>query len=234
MDFLFIGAFFGPWRSRSSSIFFIPWVLKKTRTRSRLAVFLIAVVVIGLFSTVIASLFWHKYPIVVFNPATSYNSLAGFGLIAIGCLLYLAVEEFGAKVKADSKAAWTLSLAGLIIMTVIYWHINVSIHFWWMALGGTLMAFGLFLFLLGAMHWKGWEATGWGFLGLPGKFSYGGYLLHSTVLFVLWPALVGLNGFAAFFIFAAATTLVSGFSFYQFEMPSNRFIRKLLGSHKKI
>jgi peptidoglycan/LPS O-acetylase OafA/YrhL len=206
---------------------FYPWVLKRARNRTRLAFFLIAVVIAGILSTTITSLFWHKYPIVVFNPITPYNSFAGFGLIAIGCLLYLAVEKYGKTVASDPRLSWGLSVSGLLLMVRVYWHINVSINFWWMALGGTLIASGLFLFLLGALHWNGWGAKGWIFLGLPGRFSYGGYLLHSVVLFALWPVLTGRNGFTAFFIFSIATTLVSGVSFYWFEMPANNFVRKL-------
>jgi peptidoglycan/LPS O-acetylase OafA/YrhL len=204
-----------------------PWVLKSLRNRSRMVVFLIGVITAGILSTTIASLFWHKYPIVVFNPATDHNSLAGFGLIAVGCLLYLAVEKFGLLVAATPRLTWSLSLAGALLMGTIYWHITVAIDFWWMALGRTLIGIGLALFLLGAMHWKGWENPFLKGLSLPGKFSYGGYLYHALVLFCLSGLLLGMYPWEAFSIFAVATTLVSGFSFYWFEMPTNTFIRKL-------
>ncbi len=209
---------------------FYPWVLKRLKNRRRMTVFMLTMILVGILSMVIASLFWHKYPIVVFNPATPYNSFAGFGLIAIGCLLYLAVEKFRGHLASHTRLCWVLSLAGLGLIAVIYWHVTVSIDFWWMALGDTLVATGLFMFLLGAMGWKGWHSPLWRPFSWPGRFSYGGYLYHSAVLFFLWPLLSGMNAYGAFGVFALAVTLISGISFYALEKPANSFIRKTLGS----
>jgi peptidoglycan/LPS O-acetylase OafA/YrhL len=63
---------------------------------------------------------------------------------------------------------------------------------------------------------------------LPGKYSYGNYLLHTTVLYFLAPRLAGGNIYMAFLIFAMASTAAAALSFHFFEAPANRWIRKKL------
>jgi len=95
--------------------------------------------------------------------------------------------------------------------------------------GPFILSGGLFLFLLGALHLEVFESKRlWG-LALPGKVSYGAYLIHPAVLYFLWPLWVGLDTSLGFLAFIFSTIVVAWFSYRFFETPMNRGIRRVLG-----
>ncbi|HET9870509.1 MAG TPA: hypothetical protein VFR02_08450, partial [bacterium] len=65
---------------------------------------------------------------------------------------------------------------------------------------------------------------------LPGKYSYGNYLFHGSVLFFAAPLLSGWGVYPAFLAFAAASTALAALSFHFFEVPANRWVRERLGA----
>jgi peptidoglycan/LPS O-acetylase OafA/YrhL len=87
-------------------------------------------------------------------------------------------------------------------------------------------AAALALSLLGAMNMSWLGSKFFWIFSLPGKYSYGNYLFHTTVLYFLSPRLMGGNIYLTFMVFAATSTAVAALSFHFFETPANRWIRR--------
>lgn len=204
-----------------------PWILRALKTTRNLVVFLMLVIVCGPLGMFLGSLLWPKYRVPAFNPVMPYHSFEGFSLIAIGCLLFLAVRHWEGYLSSHPADCWRLFIAGLLLFGITYWHITVSIDFGWMTCGRSFIAAGVFLMLLGGLHLDLFRSSNWHIPSLPGKFSYGAYLGHSFALLGLWPFIAGLNEWAAFFVLTVITTAIAAVSFHFFEMPANLSIRKL-------
>jgi len=203
--------------------FFYPFLLKKLGGQRNLVLFLALMILLGPLSILAA---WQYYPR---DNNFFYNSFAAFNMIAMGCLLYLASERYHLMLKTEKRKSLLLCLSGLLILWVVYFHVYVRIDYWWTIWGNNFIGIAAFLFLLGGLHMEFFEKKFWSFLTLPGRLSYGIYLFHSTVLFILWPYLGGLNQWVAFFFFSAATTAVAWLSFRFFEVPANLWVRKVTG-----
>jgi len=65
-----------------------------------------------------------------------------------------------------------------------------------------------------------------------GKLSYGGYLYHAFILYLLWPFFAGKNEWLDFFILVAVTFALAELSYRYFEVPANLWIRKTLGRNQ--
>jgi peptidoglycan/LPS O-acetylase OafA/YrhL len=90
------------------------------------------------------------------------------------------------------------------------------------------MGLGLTVFLAVALR-RGWLARPlFGWLSLPGQWSYGGYLFHAGVLFALWPVLAGRDAALGFLVYAATTLAVAGLGYRFFEVTANRAVRRAL------
>jgi len=200
-----------------------PLLLRFLGTPRRLTLFLLALVVLN---PLYILLVWKTQP---YQMAVVGSPLSGFHLIALGCLLYLTSERFGPYLSAHKDRAILVCLSGVALILAAYGHYYLRTDFWWRILGNTLIGGGTFLLLLGGFHLRffdsGWMAP----LTLPGRLSYGMYLLHSTVLFVLWPYFSGEYQFLSFGLFAAGTVLLSWVSHRYLEVPLNLSIRKALG-----
>ncbi|HTC22677.1 MAG TPA: acyltransferase [bacterium] len=159
------------------------------------------------------------------------NSFAGFSLIAMGALLYLLLESH--KDLFSRKRALCLGLVfvgpALILAT---WILVPNPRDAWIPLTPLLIGAGVFLFLLGGMNLDFFESKLLAPLCFPGKLSYGMYLLHVSVLFVLWPFLTGEGALVGLSVFVAATIGLSYLCYRFYEMPANFFIRNKL-KHKK-
>ena len=208
--------------------FLYPFVLKTLGNRRNLSLFLAALVIAGPISILLLrNLLPH-------SQLLGQNSFAGFNLIALGCLLYLVSNRFEKTLLRRKKTSFFLCLFGFFLFLDAYIHqdyrADVEGHF----LEPTLIGLGVFFFLLGGLHLDFFESRILAPLAWPGKLSYGGYLLHVTVLFFLWPFLSGLNEFLAFFLFAAGTFTAASISYRFYELPANYFFRRVLGRpHKK-
>jgi peptidoglycan/LPS O-acetylase OafA/YrhL len=86
-----------------------------------------------------------------------------------------------------------------------------------------------FFFLLGGLRLDFFESKAWGWLAFPGKLSYGCYLWHPLVLLFLAPWLLRMNFTVALLVFALTTTWVASISYFFFEQPANRWVRKTFG-----
>ena len=155
-----------------------------------------------------------------------YTSFAGFGYIAWGCLLYLASEEYKDFLARYRAFFSCLSVGGAGLVAAFYIRPQYKSDFFGITWGSTLVGAGLFLFLWGGLQWK-WPNAHWArWVCFPGRLSYGMYLMHPLVLFLLWPCLARLSAFAALALFAASTTGLAYLSDRWFEKPMNRWVRK--------
>ena len=76
--------------------------------------------------------------------------------------------------------------------------------------------------------WFGHPLFGW--VSVPGQWSYGGYLFHAGVLFALWPLLAGRDAAFGFLVYGATTLAVAGLVYRSFEVTANRAVRRALGA----
>ena len=109
-------------------------------------------------------------------------------------------------------------MAAVFAATNIMWNKRDEI------LGPSGVAMGLFLFLLGGLNLRIFDSNQLKVFAWPGKLSYGGYLLHSSILYFMWPFLSGLQILQAFFMYALVVTAVSWFSYRCYELPMNRLV----------
>jgi peptidoglycan/LPS O-acetylase OafA/YrhL len=209
---------------------FYPYALKQLRNKKNLILFLSAFIILGPLSTRVFSYFFPN------NLFPEKNSFSNFGLIAIGCLLYLVSTQYEQYLSKNHNKCIQSCLLGVSLIGIFYWHSYASINDWWFFWGPvfwepwipTLLAFGVFFFLLGGLHLDIFNSKYWSVLGWIGKLSYGGYLYHVFVLYLLWPFLTGKNEFLGFFAFVAVTFVWAELSYRYFEVPANLYIRKLL------
>ena len=146
-----------------------------------------------------------------------------YGMIALGGLLYFTVKHFGSFFSRRKKAGLGVMLAGLFALLPVYF-------FDFEGLNNYLIAFGGFLFLLGGIHLPFFQTKALKPLFLPGRYSYGNYLFHITVLYFIHSFLWNLNIVIAFLLFTTVTTAIAAVSFHYFETPANHFVRRLFGA----
>lgn len=203
---------------------FYPVALKRLGSEKKLALFLVLVIAVALT--------WRfgVFRLGVEGDAMSIRSSFGaFDQIAFGALLYLTQKRLGAQLLRRPAASWTLCLSGAFITTWTYLTTFTADRVD-LVYGPTFIALGVFLFLLGGFQIRLFESKRLVWAAVPGRYSYGMYLWHASVLYFIHPFLWDMNIILAFFLFAAAVTLVGAFSFHFFEKPANRMIRKYFGA----
>ena len=209
---------------------FYPFLLKRLQNKRNLILFLSALIIFGPVSGELFIYFFKNYP------SLGKIYLGDFSFIAVGCLLYLVsiqCEEFLSK---NRKKCLQLCYMGIFLVFIFYWHQYVGINYWWFFWGpvffepwtSTFLAFGVFCFLLGGLRMDFFSSKYWSVLGWIGKLSYGGYLYHIFILYLLWPFFTGRNEWFDFFVFVTITFSLAALSYRYFEVPANLFIRKLL------
>lgn len=147
------------------------------------------------------------------------NSFTGFELISMGVLLHFISEE-----EMKLKTAWMATGLGAFLMWACYdsalLQDGLSRIY-----GPSFMGLGVFIFLAGALNLRFGQHPAIALLSLPGRLSYGLYLLHAIVLYFLWDILSGMSAWIAYPLFCGATTAIAYFSYHYFEEPINRWIR---------
>ena len=205
--------------------FCYPFVLSMVANKRNLVSFLAALILLPLLLAVFIVICLHQDSIFL-------KSITPYASIATGCLAYLACEQFHKRLEQYPKICWIFLGAGLFLTVATYSHYYYKADFTWIALGPTLFDLGVFLLILGGIHLDVFETKNWQPFSLPGQLSYGLYLLHIAVLFLLWPLLVGINDFVAFAFFSLATIGIGWLSYHFFERPMNTWIRKTFGPHE--
>ncbi|HJT23443.1 MAG TPA: acyltransferase [bacterium] len=204
--------------------FCYPFLLKKLGHERNLRLLLVVLI---FFPPVFAALHGFYFP----NEATPVlGNLAPFGAIATGCLLFLAVRRFESFLSKNKTVSLVLFLLGLLLFLKAYLHQDYKADLGGHILEGSLITWGIFLFLLGGLHLEFFNSKVWTPLAFPGTLSYGGYLIHPALLYFLWPLLTGMNEFLAFGVFGIATFTVAYPSYRFFEVPVNLWVRRVLHS----
>lgn len=203
--------------------FCYPFLLKKLGHERNLRLFLVLLI---FFPPVFTALHGFYFP---GKTIPILGNLAPFGAIATGCLLFLAAQRFGPVLSKNKTASLSLSLFGLLLFLKTYFHQDYKADLVGHILGGSLITWGVFLFLLGGLHLDFFTSKAWTPLAFPGTLSYGGYLMHPALLYFLWPVLTGMNEFLAFGVLGIATFAVAYPSFRFFETPVNLWVRRVLG-----
>jgi peptidoglycan/LPS O-acetylase OafA/YrhL len=202
---------------------FYPFILKFFGNLRKLVWFLTFIVVLGL---------GWRWGVHLSNNDNIHSSMrysfGAFDQIAIGALLYLIYKQKGSFFAKNKVVSFCVMGAGLVVIVSTYlitFPVGESLD---RVYGPTLIATGLFLFLLGGLHISFFESKYLKWFSLPGKYSYGNYLFHISVLFFIHPFLWNLNIVVAFLVYVAVVTSVSAVSYRFFEMPMNYWVRKRL------
>jgi peptidoglycan/LPS O-acetylase OafA/YrhL len=200
-----------------------PLVLGRLKSRENLIRLLAAIVLWGLV--------WRGGLYLLGRDNIGLSMRASFGAfdqIAMGALLYLVYKQNHVFFSKNVKMSAGIMITGFFLGALVYlctFPVGSGVD---RIYGPTLLAAGFFLFLLGGLHLPFFESKYLKLFSLPGKYSYGNYLFHITVLFFIHSYLWNLNIVVAFAFFVAVTSGVSAFSYHFFEMPANRQIRKLV------
>lgn len=156
-------------------------------------------------------------------PSTTGEVLAYVGAycqIAIGALLYLTTKYYGPYFSKRKIMSFVIMLMGLCILMPVYF---CELE----RLNNYLIATGVYLFLLGGIHLPFFQLKSLKIFLSPGRYSYGNYLLHIVIPFMIHSFLWNLNIVVAFVVYTVVATALAAVSFRFFEVPANRFIRKL-------
>lgn len=146
-----------------------------------------------------------------------------FDSIAWGVLLFTLRERW--KDQLSEKIKWALFLAGFTILTIVY--LGTDLNAQAQILEPSFLALGLVLLLWGGLDLNFFASPWLRPLGWPGKYCYGGYLLHPLIFSVFFPVLFKMSAWWGILLFGTLTTLVGAVSYHLFEMPANKTIRAL-------
>jgi peptidoglycan/LPS O-acetylase OafA/YrhL len=152
------------------------------------------------------------------------STFGAFDQIAAGCLLFFAVRwstDNGLSLVWPAVLSTAIG-AGFIAMVLLRTSLYHPAQRIW---GPSLLALGLCLFVWGCIQFPIRSTPLTRILCLPGRLSYGMYMLHSGVLYLSRPLLMAANPWIAYSVFVFATTLVAFISFYGYEKPVNLWIR---------
>jgi peptidoglycan/LPS O-acetylase OafA/YrhL len=144
--------------------------------------------------------------------------------IAWGAALYLAWKEWGPRLRDKKGFSWSLAGGGVGIVGAVYFG-SSSGNPWDLVWVPTALSLGLSLFLMGGLGLPFFQGRLVRALAAPGKLSYGIYLLHMVVLYVLSPWLKGMGFGLGLTLFLGAAVLVAWTSNHYFEKPLNLWIR---------
>jgi peptidoglycan/LPS O-acetylase OafA/YrhL len=212
--------------------FFYPLVLRSLKTRRKVLIFLSLVVVSGLLFRAWIFTQWGPPEGSVSSPAfivlNRMASFANFDQIALGCLLYFVQETWGSWLEARRSLSLFLMVFGLGLCFYLCDQ-PTNEGALQIILGPTALALGCALVLLGGLHvrWMGSDLVRT--LSWPGKLSYGFYLWHPTITFLLMPFLMVIGGFGCFVYLWVAVFFFAFLSYRFFEVPVNGWIRSWFG-----
>ena len=151
------------------------------------------------------------------------QSFAVFDQIAVGAMLYFATERMEGFLRLHKTLCVVLTVSGGIAILAAYFGTNVF-YAPDRVLTPTVLAVGLAVFLLGGLQLNLVSRRNL-FVQL-GRISYGCYLLHATVLYLLWDFLARAGFLAGFTFFLFSTVAVAAISFRCLETPASAWIRR--------
>jgi peptidoglycan/LPS O-acetylase OafA/YrhL len=199
--------------------FIFPAALKKMGSKKRLVLFLILI---------IAMAFLFRLCSYFCDPGNQRLQqvipFAVFDLIASGVLTYLVFERYEMFLVGHKRISSLIFILGFILLVVTYW--TSFPGYAERIVGNNSLELGMAGVLLGGIHLPIFDSKYLKLFSFPGKHCYCNYLIHPTILYLIYPLLHPLNTFLALALYVAMTTGVSAVSYHFFEMPANRWIRK--------
>ncbi|HXL72204.1 MAG TPA: acyltransferase [bacterium] len=199
--------------------FCYPLIVKMLQNRKRVLIFLFCVVLSALAFRFGASFYfdtneyWMQLP-----------SFAAFDQIALGGILYFINQKWGYWFERHWKTSLGLMLAGMAACFFLCYSTTMHDRNQ-MIYVPTLMAASCALVLLGGLHVPALFSKTAQVLSWPGKLSYGCYLWHPTLIFLLMPILVPMGGFWGFIFLVLVVSFFAFLSYRYFEVPVNHRIR---------
>lgn len=198
-----------------------PLLLRRLGTGRKLVLFLVGVVAFGPAWRWVATVLSADQGL---WPVTS--SPAAFDQLAIGVLACLASRRFPRR-----RTWWAppLALLGAAAVVVTWTGTDFqggppSTRIWTQ----TVVALGTACIIVGGMRVRLLNSLPEA-VCVPGRLSYGMYLLHIPVLHILRDLLRGSGPWPAFTTFVMAVVGLAWVSFHRFEQPLNRAIRHRFG-----
>jgi peptidoglycan/LPS O-acetylase OafA/YrhL len=155
------------------------------------------------------------------------NTVAAFDLLACGALLHFALERW--PVAPQGRIARIALVVSTILsaLTAIFIYL-VSSDWTWPV---TILGISVAVFLFGAIRLgskRGRRRHFGARITEMGQYSYSGYLLHVTVLFLLAPVLTRLAPLSGLAVACGVTLLAAALVYHFFEVPAGRAVRKAL------
>jgi len=199
--------------------FFYPFVLKKLKKKRKVFWFLGSIVFFAIVFRTWAFLNMDHKDIWMHEA-----SFCAFDQIAVGAGLYFLWSKVKNELSLKFWTAFLLFISGMMICFCLYvkTSINGNVE---TIFTPTLMAMGCALVILGGMHLPFFNTKLAETLSRPGKLSYGCYLWHQTIIFLLMPLWAWLGGLNAFMVLFSIVLLISYISYECFEVPANHRIR---------
>lgn len=192
--------------------FLFPHVLRKLGNTKNLCFFCFLVVLGGLLWR------WGSY---LFHSSSFFQvcpSPSAFDNIAVGILLYLAVERLEFFLLKNKNLSRLLCFVGFVTLLGIYFGTD-RLSPWDRIYAPTALDLGLFTFLLGGLHLPLFKSLFWKPFGWPGKYCYGGYLLHPMVLAILFPVIFRRDAWTSYALFMAVTVALAAISYHFLKCP---------------
>jgi peptidoglycan/LPS O-acetylase OafA/YrhL len=198
-----------------------PWVVRLSGTLDRLCRVLLVVIVLGIVSRAAAAILNFSFV------ATMMNSFSCFEELAIGVLCALYARDL----KISRGQARLMTIAGAA--AVVGGYLGSDIHGARAVLGPTTLAMGVALFIAGTERAELFRSSLSRGVARIGQLSYGIYLLHPLVLFLISGFLIGLSRPVAFTVFLALCLCVAEVSFRLYEQPMNAMIRRVFAARRR-
>jgi peptidoglycan/LPS O-acetylase OafA/YrhL len=200
-----------------------PLVVKRLKNEKRVLVFLISVVVFA-----IAFRVWVFFFMGANTHWMHEASFASFDQIALGGLLYFLQKKVAERLKENTWMAVLVMISGMAVCGYLY--VETSFDDGNQAIFvPTLMAAGCALTILGGLYMPGLNTSLVRAFSWPGKLSYGCYLWHPTIIFLLIPVLTALGGLWGLAYLLVSVWFFAFISYKCFEIPLNNRIRAFFG-----
>ena len=142
------------------------------------------------------------------------SSFACIDALAIGVLSALLSNQY----RFGARQSLMIASTGAAIAVSAYFSTDLVIT-------PTILAIGAGSIIFGVQRPHAFSAKFWLPFARIGELSYGIYLLHPLVLYVIAPLLRGSNFVGGYLLFVIATAALAELSYRYLERPANRWIR---------
>jgi peptidoglycan/LPS O-acetylase OafA/YrhL len=186
-----------------------PLVVVLARWRGRLIRALVAAIALAIIT--------RSVVVLTGLPATYaiFGSLACIDALAIGVLTAL----LSGRLIADAKLKAVMAAAGPIVIGATYFSTDIVI-------APTILALGAALFIVGVQSPNAFASKLWLPFARIGELSYGIYLFHPAILYLVSPLLRGSNFIGGYLLFLGVTVAFADLSYRYLERPANAWIRR--------